>query len=137
MGEDKINNTVDQQPIFPAAVAHIVDARTIVINRGKAHQIKEGQRFLVYAFSKEQIVDPESGRPLGYLEIVKGTGKVIHVQDQISTIESDKTMPPERSIVKRKESWFFQGPGEVETITPSAEKLPFDKVAIGDKAKPI
>lgn len=116
---------------FPAIVASIINKYIIVINRGKEHSIRLGQRFLIYSLSAEEIIDPITNEPLGYLEIVKGTGKVINVQERISTIESDKTEVPDKTIIRR-------GPflGSVEEIA-SPERLPFESVQVGDRAKPI
>ena len=65
---------------FPAFVASIINEYKVVINRGIKHDIRLGQRFLIYKLSDEEIIDPITKEPLGYLEIVKGTGKVIHLQ---------------------------------------------------------
>ena len=66
---------------FPAAVANIINEYKIVINRGSEHNIRLEQRFLIYSLSHEEIIDPITNEPLGYLEIVKGTGKVINGPD--------------------------------------------------------
>ena len=78
---------------FPATVAKIIDPCKVVMNRGVLHGVKEGQRFLVYKLSEEVIVDPASGESLGYLEIVKGRGRVSHVQEKMSIVESDRREP--------------------------------------------
>ena len=126
---------------FPAAVVKVIDDCKVVINRGALHKVKKGQKFLLYKLSEEEIKEPISGKSLGYLEIVKGTGKIIHVQERISTIESDKREPSERRIVrKRSSSPFFSaftGEEEEETIVPSSRLVPFDDPVIGDKTKPI
>jgi hypothetical protein len=41
------------------------------------------------------------------LEIVKGTGKVINVQERISVIESDKTEISNRKIIKKGSLYSF------------------------------
>lgn len=125
-------------------VAKIIDEYTVVINRGRHQGIKEGQRFLIYSIG-EEIIDPDTKQSLGQLEIVKGTGKVAHLQDSMSQVSSDMKAPPLRSIkrVKSHESRydafafkdFFQ-PSEIEEQLP-AEKIAFDKVKIGDLARPI
>lgn len=113
---------------FPATVVQVINPCMIAINRGKFHQVKVGQRMLVYRTSEREIKDPQSGESLGYLELVKGTGKVIHVQDKICTIESDKKKPARRIV---KNMW---GGGE-EII--EGEVAPFDEPEIGDLVKPI
>lgn len=122
---------------FPATVAKIIDECKVAINRGTAHKVKEGQRFLIYELSKEEIKDPITGKSLGYLEMPKGTGKVIYVQEQMSIIESDKREPSERRTIKRKYPFTPFTGEEEETILPPMHLVPFDDTKIGDKAKPI
>jgi hypothetical protein len=76
---------------FPATVAKVIDEYQLVINRGENSGIKEGQRMLVYNTSDEEIKDPHTGESLGYLELVRGTGTIIFVQDKIAILKSDKT----------------------------------------------
>ena len=79
-----------EQRVFPAQVVQIIDDTRLAINRGSIHKVRLHQRVLLYCLSSEEIKDPETGESLGYLEIYKGTGKVITVQDKISVIESDR-----------------------------------------------
>ena len=120
---------------FPAAVANIINEYKIVINRGNEHNIRLGQRFLIYSLSDEEIIDPITNEPLGYLEIVKGTGKVINVQERISVIESDKTEISNRKIIKKGSLYSFLGDAVEEIESP--QRVPFELVQVGDKAKPI
>ena len=139
---DNIKATKNQEEkTFPATVVKVIDDCKVVINRGALHKVTEGQRFLLYKLSEEEIKDPISGESLGYLEIVKGTGKVVHVQERISTIESDNRERWERKIVwlSSSASLFsvLGGGEEEETIVPSSFLVPFDGPIIGDRAKPI
>lgn len=139
---DNVKATKNQKEItFPATIVKVIDDCKVVINRGALHEVTEGQQFLLYKLSEEEIKDPISGKSLGYLEIVKGTGKITHVQEQISTIESDKIGPSERRIVRKRSSsplfYALGGEQEVETVVPSSRLVPFDDPMIGDKAKPI
>ena len=70
-------------------VAKIIDEYKVVINAGSRQDVCEGQKYLIYAIDNNEIFDPDTGRSLGYLEIVKGTGIVTHVQEKIATLESD------------------------------------------------
>jgi hypothetical protein len=123
---------------FPAVVAVIVNPYRVVINRGAEHDVKLGQRFLVYTLSEEEILDPITNESLGHLEIVKGTGKVIHVQEKMSTIESDQTEMSNKTITKKNHRYLPIFPEEavVEEIA-SPNRVPFDSVKVGDKVKPI
>lgn len=121
-------------------VVHIQDDYKLVLNIGSNDSIKNGTRFLIYALSDHPIIDPVSNESLGFLEIVKGTGKVIHLQDTMCTIESDKyeNSLPRKTIRKIKPSIFSpfdDGPTE-ETVV-EREHIPFDNPEIGDFAKPV
>lgn len=136
---NKDNNNKKEDNVFPATVVEIINKHTVVINRGLLHKVKEGQRFLIYELSEEDIIDPISGESLGRLEIVKGTGKVIHAQERMASVESDKKSFPERKIIRKKSPSFFgfENIEDVETIIPSSGILEFNHPLIGDKAKPI
>jgi len=116
--------------VFPATVAEIINNSKVVINRGLNHDVYLNQRFLIYTLSDEEIIDPESKKSLGYLEIVKGTGKIIHVMEKMAIIRSDKI----KTNIVRKPSQFRLFPKEefVEEI-----ELSFENPMVGDKAKPI
>lgn len=126
---------------FPASVAEVFDnGYKIVINRGSEHGVAKDQRFQIYGLSDEEIIDPVSREPLGHLEIVKGIGKVVHIQPQMATLESTKkTTKVERKIVKKPGSVrsIFAGMIEEEMINPREQSLPFDEPEIGDKVRPI
>lgn len=84
-----MTNTTDapvlgKKGTFPATVAKVIDNYKLVINRGSENGIREGQRMLVYGISDEDIKDPRTGESLGYLELVRGTGKIISVQEKMS-----------------------------------------------------
>jgi len=136
MGEqqERQANSGTERKTFPATVVRIVNRYTLVINRGHVNGIKNGQRFLIYRLSEDEITDPETGENLGRLETVKGTGTVIHAQERISTVESDKRGSPTKSIIRRNPLFAY---GVEEMITPSDEIIPFHDPQVGDRAKPI
>lgn len=78
-----------KNPIFPARVAHVINPSQLVMNRGSLHDVKLSQRMLIYRKGHQEIKEPQSGESLGYLDPVKGTGQVIHVQEKICIVESD------------------------------------------------
>jgi hypothetical protein len=127
-------------------IAHVKDSYTLALNKGSLDGIKIGQRFLVYSIG-EEIYDPDTKISLGKLEIVKGTGKVTHLQDHIATISSDMKESPTRVIRKPKIGSYYQSAlayalanygttTEVEEILP-ADRVPFVDPTIGDISKPI
>ena len=114
----------------------IDDGMKLVINAGAGAGIEPGQRYLVYALSDYEIMDPDTGKSLGFLELVRGTGKVTHVQESMSTIESDVyERAPETKIV-RKRSQFSLSP-TIEEETVSRIHVPFENPEVGDFVKRI
>lgn len=67
-------------------VAKVLENGNVVINRGRIHGIKENDVFIIYE-EGEDIKDPTTNESLGRLEIVKGTGVVGHLQENICTIK--------------------------------------------------
>lgn len=92
-------------------------------------------RFLIYSLSDHEIIDPDTNESLGFLEFVKGTGSVVHIQDKMCTIESDRyeTSPPR--IIRTKPN-VYTGSVTEERITDKV-LIPFEDVVVGDLAKPI
>lgn len=129
------NNNLNNNIVFPAKVVKTMDYDyKVVINRGSIHGVKLGQRFLIYSIG-EEIIDPDTLESLGSLEIVRGKGKVVHLQEKMATIESDR-LKSERTIKKNSNSlWKSVGDTEEEIITPTRQ--PFDEPEVGDSAKPI
>lgn len=121
---------------FPASVVQIINNNRLAINKGKDDGIRLGQRMLVYELSTDEIIDPNTGESLGYLEIVKGTGKVINIQEKMSIIESDQTRLIKRTYHPQTSRFYNY------TSIPSEEIeeqviIPFEDVKIGDQVKPI
>ncbi len=121
-------------------VSKIIDDHTIVINRGSKQGVKDGERFLIYSIG-EEIIDPDSNKPLGKLEIIKGTGKATHVQEYITTITSDMKYPRFRTIKRTpigRSLWdiVMAQPSEIEEYLPGEDKA-FDNIKVGDFARPI
>lgn len=123
-------------------VANVRDEYTLILNKGSNDGIKPGQRFLIYSLG-EEIIDPDTQKSLGKLEIVKGTGKVTHIQPTMATIRSDMKTPPSKAIrrIKRKDPFgglagIFGTDEAIEETLPT-ETVPFDEPAMNDIAKPI
>ena len=127
-------------------VASVLDSFSpfeVVINRGQEDGIQEGQRYLVFGFGPE-VTDPASGRSLGRVELVRGRGEVVHVQDHLAILRSTERR---RAGVTRRRyraggnaltqaaNWLN---GElVEEDVPEATPVPFQGVVTGDLVKPI
>lgn len=120
---------------FPATIAKVIDNYKLVMNRGENNGIREGQRMMVYHISSEEIKDPHTGESLGFLELVRGTGRVIFVQDKISIIETDQ----KKTYRKRLENNSPLGINYStrSEIIESDELKPFENPEVGDLVKPI
>lgn len=114
----------------------------LVINKGRCHGIELGNKFLIYGEGKE-IFDPESNESLGKIEIIRGRGIAIHVQEKITTLECvEKTKAPVTKIVEepagRSGLWASLYATKKTTYTePEINYLPFDNPTVGDKARLI
>lgn len=87
---------------FPATVVEILSENMIAINRGRIHDIKKGDVFAIYGLSDDEIKDPETGESLGKLEIFRGNGEVIYLQEKMSTLRSIEKKPAKKEIIEDK-----------------------------------
>ncbi len=111
-------------------IAAIKSPTEIVINGGSFHGIKEGQRFLIYSLDGEEIFDPITKKSLGKLEVVKGTGKVTFVHENMCTITSD--MYRKQTEIERLGHIGLFGQNSSDTI-----HQPFENPKVGDYVKRI
>lgn len=72
---------------YDALVAKIISERRVVLNKGEQDGISDGDDFVVFSLG-EEVHDPKTGESLGIMEKVKGKGEVIHVQDNMCTIQT-------------------------------------------------
>jgi hypothetical protein len=70
-------------------VIKIINQFQVVLNKGSLDGINEFQKFLVYELGDE-IEDPKTKKKLGRLEIVKGRIKPLHIQENMTSAESDE-----------------------------------------------
>lgn len=120
----------------PAKVIKIIDSYSVVVNIGIEDSIKEGDICLIYSIG-EELFDPDTKESLGALEVVKGKGKVTHVQPKISTIKSideKRTRSILRPTLGGGINLIFGG-REEETFETVIE--PFQNIALGDFVKKI
>lgn len=128
---------------FICNVAAVQSSTQLVINKGSNDGLKEGLRFLIYQLSDEDIIDPVTKQSLGKLEIVKGTGKITHLQGTMATIESDQYERKQpRKIIKTSSTnhfgLIFQPQRTIEEIdSGESTQIPFDNPQVGDFAKQI
>ena len=125
--------------IFPATIARIITPTRIVINRGSEHGVKKGQKMLVYSLEENEVKDPNTGESLGHLEIYKGTGEIIHTQEKMSILESDRDKYIE-GFTKFLSAPFFSTLNQLPKLPNKEdldESIPFENPQVGDLAKPI
>lgn len=75
-------------PPIEGKIAKILDDSNLVINVGRGQGVKEGMLFVIYTSGGEEVKDPDTGRSLGVLEVVKGYVSAVHVQDNLSLCTS-------------------------------------------------
>ena len=76
------------------AVARILNARELVLNRGTDHGVEIGMQFAVLNSQGGSITDPETGETLGSIELPKVIVKVVQVYEKLavaSTFRQYKT----------------------------------------------
>jgi hypothetical protein len=125
-----------------ATVVKVIDKFTVVINAGSDRNVELDARFVLVGLG-DVIVDPDTGLALEHLELVRGTGRVIHVQQKICTLQSaiyDKH-PDQREIKKITSRGGIGGligsPQDTvtETTKPGDQVLrEFRSVEVGDYA---
>jgi hypothetical protein len=136
-----------------AKVVHVIDPDMayapieVVINRGLADGVKTGDRFLVFG-DGPMINDPDTGKELGQLEVVRGRGEVVHVQEHLATIRSierRRERPAKRVFHEAPRGVMAglinnpyprTGPVVEEEFAPEVT-IPFQHVRLGDQAKSI
>lgn len=119
-------------------VADVISPLQAVLNCGARDGVKLGEIYLVYGVGK-LVKDPVTEEPLEALELVRGTGKVVHVQERICTIESVLVSEHGKNITRRTVPAFLLGPlaSNIEEVEIVKEPKPFDKIQIGDHARKI
>lgn len=113
-------------------VVSILSPTRVVINCGAADGVKVGQQILIYGLSTNSIKDIGTDEDLGKIEIIRGRGKIIHVQEKISTLESSDRDTSGRKIIKTYKGFqtLMNLPAE-ETVYDNEIKY-FDEVQVGD-----
>jgi len=78
-----MNEQGDKTVQISGRVAKIIDEYRLLMNVGEAHGVKPGMHFIVFE-EGDEITDPETGEPLGKMELVKAEVVVQHVQERMS-----------------------------------------------------
>lgn len=116
-------------------VVKILDDYKLAINAGSEQNVSVGQKFLIFSLSDEEIIDPDTNQSLGFLEIVKGTGIVTHVQEKTCTLESDVYHSSSKKV--KRTSPLIGLASSIEEIESDKIREPFQKLKVGDFAKRV
>lgn len=110
----------------------------VVLNVGSDDGISTNYKFLIFGLGK-MVTDLDTGEPLEQLEIPRGKGRVIHLQNKICTIESTDTTETPTTIrrINKLTSRFAMMFPDTETTEIRRDKQPFNEVQIGDFARLI
>ncbi len=125
-----------------AKVIYVIDDAPVpsrpVIHRWSRHGVQVGDKFLVFGYGPD-LTDPDTGENLGRLEVVRGRGQVVHVQDDLATIRSmeRRQVAGTRKRVVHKSGLLVLAGERIEEDLPSDEIAAFEGVHLGDLAKPI
>jgi hypothetical protein len=122
-------------------VLEIITSTKIVLNCGNEQDIKLGDKFEIFGLTKS-LIDPETQEDLGRAEIIRGKGKVVHLQEKLCTIESYLTEGGlgSRKIIKKTSaigSIWMGGPSTEEEITGEPSLKNFEDIQIGDYARKL
>lgn len=115
-------------------VVSVINPYKVAINAGEKDGISIGDTILFY-YVGDEITDPETSENLGALEIVRGKGRVTHVQDRLSTVESirlERKAKPARDYMHLLVSPF------PKSNSDDAEKfISYDGIMVGDIGRKV
>ena len=114
-----------------AKIVKIISEYRVVINKGTRQKVSVGDEYLLYYLGADDIIDPETNENLGKIEYIIGKGKITHVQENMSQLEtiSKKTIN-KKKIVKSKSAYSWNNKEE-EIIEPQETLIPFNHPKIG------
>ncbi len=115
-------------------VSYVLNDFKVALNIGSDHGVAIGDRFQIYELTDNPIIDPKTHENLGFLEISKGTGKVVSVQEKLCVIESDMKKVSSSKVVHK--SPILGGMKQVEEYIDTSDS-PFSSPSVGDCAKQI
>ncbi len=120
-----------------AKIVKVISRYKVVINKGSKQKINIGDKFLLYYLGEEDIIDNETNENLGKIEYVVGKGKITHIQENISQLETiTKQTTNKKKIIKSGSSYFWNNKEE-EIIESEETLIPFDNPKVGYYARQI
>ena len=118
-------------------VVNVNSPYQVVLNCGADNGVTVGTAFQIYGIGS-MIKDPDTKEDLERLELLRGEGKVTHVQAKICTVDSTMAEEATRSIKRTAGSPLLAALSGQSVETESIrKKKPFADVQIGDRARAI
>ena len=87
---------IEKQP----RVAKVLDAYKVILNVGARDGVEIDDEFVLYRIG-EDVIDPETDESLGAYEELLGHGRITHVQEAISTLESTDVRTSARKVIRK------------------------------------
>lgn len=76
-------------------IAKIISTTELVINAGSKQNINVGDKFqIIDKVGSEPVMDPDTGKSLGTLDIIKGMVEVTAVYPNMSIVQSERNINP-------------------------------------------
>lgn len=104
----------------------------VVLNIGAQDGVELSQKYVIFSLGPE-LKDPNTGESLGCFEVVRGRGRVTHVQERMCTLRSQNTRWSARTTLNALASITgTREPAELQEVA-----APFDEISVGDLARRI
>lgn len=121
----------------PISDPHLVDAYDkdvleVIVSGGHDAGLSDDMRFIVYELG-EELFDPVSKASLGHFEIVKGRGRIVHMQGKMSTLRTARI----RKVLNNPFAVRNALTNEISKENYKSVPIPFKNIKIGDLVRPI
>ena len=118
------------QPIR-GKVARVLNSREVAINKGSDAGVKVGMIFKILSTKGSEIEDPDTGEPLGSVDLIKTSVKVTVMQERIAVASTYRS----RRVNVGGHGLSFSGIFEPPKWETHIETLRIDEAAIQDLAE--
>ncbi|MDN2450215.1 hypothetical protein [Leuconostoc sp. UCMA20149] len=125
-------------------IVKIISDHEFIISAGQKQDVSKGDKFIIFDRHGEEILDPDSGESLGYLDVNKGT---IIVRNVFENMSIASTEPHLVGGIANQFSGVntaligIQQPTPLNVdysqITPLDETLEPSPIKLGDPVKPL
>ena len=75
------------EDVINGKITKIVSQYQVIVNAGYSDGVKKDMKFIIYD-KGEEIIDPDTKKSLGKVEIVKARIEPIHIQENFTTMET-------------------------------------------------